>query len=107
VAIFPDGSLVTGTYDGYGRLNDHDQAVGFDTTVWHDDCWQAAGQPDRYQGTSPNAPDQGWFFDSGDHDTESPLAAAPAARTAEEASATTTAVPPALPAAPPDPPRIR
>lgn len=73
--VTPDGQLISGEYDGYGRLDTSAgprDAVGAANTVWHTDCWVAAGRPRQYRGPSPDSPDQGFFFDT-EHDLPSPL----------------------------------
>ena len=76
VAIREDGFRAAGEYDGYGGLETEEgtweHAVGFGTTVWHESCWIVAGRPTDYRGET-NAPDQGYFFDEGDHDMADPL----------------------------------
>lgn len=77
VAIFPSGTIVTGVYDGYGRLEDdqhviHEEAVGYDNTTWHLACWRKAGSPTGYLGKSEWARDQGFFFSDGAHDVAEP-----------------------------------
>lgn len=71
VAITPNGSLLKGSYDGYGRLNDRDADLGT-ATVWHEACWRRAGSPTEYRGVSKPSRDQGWFFGDGDHDMAEP-----------------------------------
>jgi len=73
VAIAENGSVLHGTYDGYGSLSDYEGVVGFDTTVWHQACWEKAGSPGDYRGPSKNASDQGWFFEPGTHDLREPV----------------------------------
>jgi hypothetical protein len=72
VAIMPGGQLFAGEYDGYGQVGTAEDAVGWDSTVWHKACWIAAGSPTDYQGASDHAPDQGYFFDEGEHDLPEP-----------------------------------
>ena len=72
VAITPNGSVLKGTYDGYGRLDEFEYAVGERNTVWHQACWAVAGSPGDYQGESPYAEDQGFFFEDPDHDLAEP-----------------------------------
>lgn len=72
VAVTPQGSLVTGTYDGYGRLSGTDIAGETDATAWHRACRENAGRPAGYLGPSDPAQDQGWFLDDGDHDMPDP-----------------------------------
>jgi hypothetical protein len=99
VAITKDGVLCSGSYDGYSRIdpdtNDErgeqywddveaekiqDRVIGITwddrgeenhagPTVWHRACWIAAGQPRDWKGQSPNADDQGYFFDPEDYAT--------------------------------------
>ena len=64
--------MLKGEYDGYGRLNEHEYAVGDANTVWHLACWLLAGKPTDYRGASNHAPDQGFFFTT-EHDMEEPL----------------------------------
>lgn len=76
-------TTIEGRYDGYGRLggisiasplfNDH-------VSLWHDKCWEIAGKPGHFTEPSPNAPDQGWFFDHGTHDINPPQNAEDMAR---------------------------
>lgn len=75
VAIWPNGNIRTGFYDGYGNLDERIDscAVGDDTTVWHEACWIAAGSPTDYRGPSMPSPDQGWFFEDGAHDMPEPI----------------------------------
>lgn len=77
VAIWPDGTIRTGFYDGYGNLDERIDrcAVGQDTTVWHESCWIAAGSPEDYRGPSRPSPDQGWFFPPGAHTIPEPTPA--------------------------------
>lgn len=78
VAIHPNGTIVTGSYDGYGSLVDENeeeqQAAGWESgiTVWHQACWQVAGRPPENRGESRSAADQGYFFDDPDHDMTEP-----------------------------------
>ncbi|ORB77100.1 hypothetical protein [Mycobacterium timonense] len=73
VAITPDGSILKGRYDGYGRLDCYEYAVGVDNTVWHEACWRVAGSPMDYRGESAHSSDQGWFFADGAHDMREPV----------------------------------
>jgi hypothetical protein len=65
VCLMPNGSVVIGTYDGYGRL---DSAEGQTTVnrgeehpcMYHKSCWELAGRP-GYSGPSILAADQGHF----------------------------------------------
>jgi hypothetical protein len=65
VAVFADGSLVRGSYDGYGRLSmggggECDLEDGF--TFWHARCFDESDNPE-YSGPSAPARDQGFFVD--------------------------------------------
>jgi hypothetical protein len=71
VAVTQAGGIITGSYDGYGRLDGTDIAES-GATAWHRACWELAGQPGDYRGESEPADDQGWFFDKGDHDMPDP-----------------------------------
>ena len=73
VVLLPTGSLLTGPYDGYGRislddlgppsdateLRVHVSFIGSPAEFWHDRCFTEAGHP-AYSGASENAPDQGY-----------------------------------------------
>jgi hypothetical protein len=73
VSISKDSKHVhIGTYDGYGRIDEAEDAIGDSQTVWHRACWEVAGRPFDYRGPSPRAKDQGYFFDDGDHDMPDP-----------------------------------
>lgn len=77
VAITCSGSILKGSYDGYGRFEKHGHGGTFedavsDTTVWHEACWHAAGAPQEYRGPSAPADDQGFFFEDGAHDITEP-----------------------------------
>jgi hypothetical protein len=73
VVITPTGDIISGEYDGYGRVAGADYAVGSDNTVWHKACWTVAGKPMEYRGESKYADDQGYFFDDGDHNMDEPV----------------------------------
>lgn len=78
VVVTPNGSILKGDYDGYGRVDGRD-AIGLDgNTVWHEACWEVAGSPTDYRGPSPHSDDQGWFFDDGAHSIPDPRKATPA-----------------------------
>ena len=74
VAVFKDGSIVKGEYDGYGRIDGRgreteivDAMWGKDgPSLWHEACWKAKGRP-KWKGPSPSARDQGYFFDEEDY----------------------------------------
>jgi hypothetical protein len=63
VALLPNGAVIVGTYDGYGRLDDLDALEHDGVNVWHLACWEVAGKPpyDPKRHAEPSR-DQGWFF---------------------------------------------
>ena len=74
VVLTPGGSILLGSYDGYGRVSSDEyvQAIQIpeDSQWWHDRCYTLAQHPDTrtwvdvtYTGPSPDAPDQGYFYD--------------------------------------------
>jgi hypothetical protein len=69
VVIEPNGSILMGEYDGYGRVNDRD--VDGEPCCYHHACWEVAGKPTKYI-PSESAHDQGWFFDDPKHDMPDP-----------------------------------
>jgi len=74
VALFKDGTKVTGEYDGYGSINDRrlfDENYECNVAVYHKACWEKAGKPE-YDGPSKDANDQGWFFEDKDYPAEPP-----------------------------------
>ncbi len=67
VYLTPNGSVVIGEYDGYGRINDKGCETEIDwesgeAELWHRKCWEKAGKP-SYEGPSTDAEDQGYFYD--------------------------------------------
>ena len=63
VLLEPNGNIITGDYDGYGRIDDRE--VNWETgepELWHKKCWENAGKP-QYSGESDSAEDQGFFYD--------------------------------------------
>lgn len=81
VTIFSDGSLIKGTYDGFGRYDPTFTSLsaveGFESalegTVWHAACWAVAGSPTDYRGKANPSADQGYFFADGAHDMSEPV----------------------------------
>ena len=75
VAILPDGTMIGGDYDGYGRIDTPDivNSKPFELPSYeephadwyHDRCHEAAGNPGKYTGGSEDAQDQGFFYDRG------------------------------------------
>lgn len=73
VVMFSDGTRLVGEYDGYGGVSDRDILEGpGDPCCYHQSCWVVAGKP-KYNGGSPPAQDQGYFFDRGAHTMKDPL----------------------------------
>lgn len=72
VVITPNGSILKGTYDGYGRVDGNGEDQFGESTVWHDACWKHAGSPTEFTGASMSSDDQGWFFEDPDHDLHEP-----------------------------------
>jgi hypothetical protein len=74
VAVFQDGSVVKGEYDGYGRIDGSGPTVevvddmwGKDgPSLWHEACWKKKGRP-SWKGPSPSARDQGFFIDESEY----------------------------------------
>lgn len=78
IVLEPCGDRMSGTYDGYGRLDgdEIDDAMDAGGVLVHLACWEAAGSPDfgfyADKGLeSKSAPDQGYFFDT-EHDLIDP-----------------------------------
>ncbi len=68
--IFPDGSIIHGSYNGYGRIGGrqlNDCITGDNGTFYHTACWKGDGSPLEYHGPSPSAEDQGHFTDQRAH----------------------------------------
>ncbi len=80
VAVYSDGRIVTGLYNGYGTLQTRAQQQESDKapirqnghhmwreeevpSVYHEECWRNAGCPTQYEPSS-RAECQGYFFDS-------------------------------------------
>jgi hypothetical protein len=80
VVLHRSVGVLRGRYDGYGRveeLSEHDNADAqrvdlWSSRCWHEACWEVAGCPQDTDPPSPNADDQGWFFNRGDHDLADP-----------------------------------
>lgn len=68
VFIDTDGTVYSGEYDGYGRIDHPDLEDDGDIwgqgapELWHKLCWEASGEP-SYSGPSEQSQDQGYFFD--------------------------------------------
>jgi len=79
VAVFKSGNIVSGEYDGYGRVVTEDgmevDVVDSDGkfAMYHRACWEAAGRPTKFTAPSRGARDQGYFFpDGSEHDFAPP-----------------------------------
>ena len=76
VVIRPDGELIYGPYDGYGRVGDGElgwsENVIDGSTCYHYACWIVLGRPLEFSGASESSEDQGWFFEDGAHDIPDP-----------------------------------
>jgi uncharacterized OB-fold protein len=73
IAIFRDGEVAKGSYDGYGRLGRFDSEGGLDeATVLHEACHEVLGGSLKFAGHSQSSDDQGYFFDEGAHDFADP-----------------------------------
>jgi hypothetical protein len=81
-AVFENGDLHSGSYNGYGRIGgvqfvfDFSKPYPYPTYIeeennnaqlWHTACWKKKGEP-AFSGPSDSADDQGWFFDEGHYD---------------------------------------
>ena len=72
VVVLPDGVMMGGNYDGYGRIETPEivnstpfelPKYGEPQADWyHDRCHEGAGSPSKYTGGSEDAPDQGFFY---------------------------------------------
>lgn len=76
VAIFENGDVIKGEYDGYGRmLTDYGEIelhYSGNFALYHRACWEAAGRPTDFTEASRGAHDQGFFFDDASHDFAPP-----------------------------------
>ena len=78
VAILPDGTMLAGVYDGYGRMTSSPDKGPATVTitlpgwgelqpqVWHKRCHADAGAPQSFTGPSESAADQGYFYSRND-----------------------------------------
>lgn len=78
VALFPNGSIVSGVYSGYGEITilvdgeDNGEVKLKDPVgLYHHACWEADGRP-HYSEPSPSAKDQGHFYDDKEYDVAPP-----------------------------------
>ena len=64
VLLEPDGAIIMGEYDGYGRIGPEEREVNWESgepEMWHKKCWENEGKP-QYSGESDSAEDQGFFY---------------------------------------------
>jgi len=80
VAIAATGAIHAGTYDGYGRVDGAEYAIGEGATVYHQACWELAGKPTAFTVASPGSDDQGFFFDDPTHSMADPRLKTPPKR---------------------------
>ena len=69
VCIFPNGTIVTGPYDGYGNIDQFEIGEPEVGDWWHNNCYVNADHP-PFQGQSDWAPDQGYFIDDEEEEDE-------------------------------------
>jgi hypothetical protein len=60
VVILAGGTMLIGSYDGYGRI-DGMEFKDDDPCMWHQRCWENAGKPTDHN-PSDGAEDQGYFY---------------------------------------------
>ena len=72
VALLPNGALMKGDYDGYGRINGTNIHDDGEPQVFHIKCWEAVGKPDKFKSSSRSAADQGHFYGEEEHDSPPP-----------------------------------
>ena len=71
VAIKPNGNIHTGSYDGYGSIDDATHATE-GAECYHRACWERAGKPTTFTAASAAAPNQGWFYEVDLYDDHKP-----------------------------------
>jgi hypothetical protein len=74
IVISPNGSMLTGEYDGYGRVGEKECfTLGSkdEPCCYHHACWVVAGSPTKYN-PSEGADDQGFFFND-EHNMPCPI----------------------------------
>jgi hypothetical protein len=72
VALLPDGNVLMGTYDGYGRVAGTEIHDYGEPEIYHRACWERSGKPMEFSKASEGADDQGWFYDDADYDIPDP-----------------------------------
>ncbi len=63
VALFKDGTVLKGSYDGYGRVDGHDIPYDVEVDIQHKRCWEKNKSPIHFEVPSPDAEGQGHFYD--------------------------------------------
>lgn len=62
VVLTPSGSLLRGSYNGYGQVAGAEDVVGHgDNEVWHEACWELAGSPTTFTSVSDSDDQQGFW----------------------------------------------
>jgi hypothetical protein len=72
VALKPNGEMLMGAYDGYGRIADADIHLAGEPQVFHKICWEKAGKPTKFEKASRNSADQGHFYGEEEHNSPPP-----------------------------------
>ena len=78
IAMTEKGTVLVGDYDGYGRVTSDEFSVRIripeNAQWWHQRCYEKARRPDHltcvdvvYTKASPDAPDQGFFYDRSEY----------------------------------------
>ncbi len=72
VALLPNGPMLMGVYDGYGRVAGLDINASGEPQVFHKACWEKAGKPTEFKKASRNSADQGHFYGEDEHNSPPP-----------------------------------
>jgi hypothetical protein len=74
VVVLGNEGMIKGHYDGYGRVNGQTIFVMglHGPCLYHKACWHQADEPGYDGEPSERSLDQGWFFDTGEHDMLEP-----------------------------------
>ena len=72
VALLPNGDVLKGDYDGYGRVAGGEIHGGGEPEVYHDRCWERIGKPTTFTKASRSSTDQGHFYNDGVHNSPPP-----------------------------------
>ena len=62
VIITEDNDLISGDYDGYGRVSCVD-ITDYKFECWHHQCWMNHDQPKTFTEMSKGSRDQGYFYE--------------------------------------------